>query len=191
MRSSQRNTGRVTEDQTRRCLLAGASAALVLPVSAHATSYIVPDLPPDLDRLRGLTLVSAEGASIPLDDLAPAGRAAVISFWATWCAPCLLETRHLSQVRARHGAQRLSIVGINVDRTPDEGRIADFLARSGSNFRQVRAGRDAYRAFGGPAAIELPRTFVFAPDGRPVAAFGVFDAVSEGEVDAAIARALT
>ena len=71
-------------------------------------------------------------------------------------------------------------MGINADRAPDEARIADFLARSGSNFTQLRAGRDAYRAFGGPATIELPRTFVFAPDGSAAAA----------EVDQAVARVL-
>ncbi|MCU0882854.1 MAG: TlpA family protein disulfide reductase [Hyphomonadaceae bacterium] len=171
-------------------MLASAGAVIAVPEVAWATSYIVPALPPDLDGLRGLALTTADGALTTLADLAPAGRATVISFWATWCAPCLLETRHLAQVRRRYPASRLTIIGINVDRTPDEGRIGDFLSRAGTNFPQLRAGRDAYRAFGGPAAIELPRTFVFAPDGRPLAAFGVFDAVSEAEVDRAVARAV-
>lgn len=177
---------------TRRSVVSAiAVAGLGLPSSALAVRYVVPSIPPDLDLLRGLALNLPDGSATTLGASVPAGRAAVISFWASWCAPCLLEARHLAYLRARFSAAQLSIVGINVDRTPEEARLVSFIERAGADFTQLRAGRDAYRAFGGPRYIELPRTFVFDRVGRPVGAFGHFDgAVAEAELDDAVLRAL-
>jgi thiol-disulfide isomerase/thioredoxin len=178
----------------RRAALLGIGAgmlwSLALARPALAVRYVVPAIPPDLDGLRNQALNQPDGSVTTLGAAAPAGWAAIISFWASWCAPCLLEARHLAQVRARIPEARLSIVGINADRTPDEGRISDFLTRAAANFTQLRNGRDAYRAFGGPGNMELPRLFVFDRSGRPIGAYGHYDSASDVELDQAVARAL-
>ena len=55
-------------------------------------------------------------ASQPALDLSRyRGKVVVVDFWASWCKPCRESIPWLNQMRARHGARGLVIVGVNVD----------------------------------------------------------------------------
>lgn len=178
---------------TKRMLLVAAAGwvAAAATGAAEATSGD-PPLPPPLTALRDLPLTLPDATPTTLaDQLAPAP--AIISFWATWCAPCVAEARHLAALRTRYAHERLNIIGINVDRTRDEARIARFLERGRVNYIQLRGDPALYQAFGGGAQIALPRAFVFDADGSPRAAFGRYNGSStlralDGAVEAALAR---
>lgn len=43
------------------------------------------------------------------------GKALVINFWATWCAPCKLETPWLVELRNQYAAQGFEVLGISAD----------------------------------------------------------------------------
>lgn len=174
---------------SRRILL-GAGAALAIPGAARAQAPASPPLPGSLSELSALTLSSPDGAATTLGALLGPGPS-VISFWATWCAPCLQEARHLAEMRSRIPAARLNIIGINVDRTRDEARLADFLRRGRVNYTQTRGDLAAYQAFGGGQQILLPRLFVFDASGRATAAFGrYFGARTLRDIDRAVERVL-
>ena len=49
------------------------------------------------------------------------GKALLINFWATWCAPCLREIPLLVEYQERHRDDSVQVVGIAVDR-PDPVR---------------------------------------------------------------------
>jgi thiol-disulfide isomerase/thioredoxin len=44
------------------------------------------------------------------------GKVVVVDFWATWCGPCVAELPRLAQLREKHQAEGLEIVGINNDK---------------------------------------------------------------------------
>lgn len=172
----------------RRTLLAAALAAT--PGVAFAQTEDGPPLPPSLDELNNLALTRPDGASTTLGASLHPG-ATVISFWATWCAPCIMEARHLGQMRTQIAPERLNIIGINIDRARDEARLAAFLQRGRVNYTQLRGDLAAYQAFGGGAQILLPRLYVFGADGRPGAVFGrYFGGATLRQVDRAVERAL-
>lgn len=174
---------------SRRLLLCAAGAS-VLPSVAHAQTADGPPLPPALSELTALALTTPEGAPTTLGAALGPGPS-VVSFWATWCGPCLGEARHLAEMRTRIPAARLNIIGINIDRNRDEARLADFLRRGRVNYAQTRGDEAAYQAFGGGPQVLLPRLFVFDANGRATAAFGrYYGGRTLREVDRAVDRVL-
>jgi thiol-disulfide isomerase/thioredoxin len=101
-------------------------------------------------------------------------RPTVVSFWATWCAPCALEGRRLAKLRTAYADERLAIVGINIDSKADAARLDQFRQKAQMNYTQALDGQAAYRAMAARDQFALPRTYVFGAGGEPVAAFGRF-----------------
>lgn len=168
--------------QRRMLLLAGLAAA----APAYAASDAVP-LPPSLDELASLSLETFDGAATTLGAHLRPGPA-VVSFWASWCAPCVAGTRHLSDVRRRLGAERLSIIGLNVELLSGDEGVNRFLERTRPTYMQLRASMATYQAFGGGEQLNLPRLYVFAADGRPAAAFAGYGEGGLRAIDRAIER---
>jgi thiol-disulfide isomerase/thioredoxin len=152
----------------RRSLLAAGLAAAT--PSLALADRVAPPLPPALPGLRDVR-VMRNGAVTTLAEVLTPATATVISFWATWCGPCALEAQHLGRMRTRIAPARLNILGVNVEERANEIEVARFLQAHRAFYTQVRGAIDAYAAFGCGEQIYLPRLFVFARDGRPVAAF--------------------
>jgi thiol-disulfide isomerase/thioredoxin len=126
-----------------------------------------------------------------LGALVGAPRASIVSFWATWCAPCAMEGRELAKIRRKFADERLAIVGINLDAAPDAAKLAAFRQKAQMNYIQGLAGQRVYAALAGTERVALPRTYVFDGQGRPVAAFGrYFGARTLKAINDAVATAM-
>ncbi len=67
-----------------------------------------------------------EGASVSLADFR--GKAVLVNFWATWCAPCLKELPSLDVLQGRLGGRTFQVVAIAADpRGPETAQA--FLDR--------------------------------------------------------------
>ncbi len=76
------------------------------------------------------------------------GKALLINFWATWCAPCLRERPLLVEYQERHRERPVQVVGIAVDR-PDP--VHAFMEDLEFNYPVLIGwadGMDAAAAFG-------------------------------------------
>ena len=104
---------------SRRLVLAAAALACTRPAHALDAGQPAPAL-----KLPGL------GAEVDLAALA--GQVVYVDFWASWCAPCRLSFPFMNELLARHQAQGLRVIGVNVDaRRPDADR---FLAAVPARF---------------------------------------------------------
>lgn len=97
-----------------------------------------------------LTLASLRGAPV------------VVNFWATWCAPCIVEMPELQTVYEAHAADGLRILAVNIGESPDV--IAPWVASLGLTF-DILLDEDErlpviYRV------LAQPSTFIIAPDGK-------------------------
>jgi thiol-disulfide isomerase/thioredoxin len=155
--------------QRRTFLIASLAAA----TPAFASAGDVP-LPPSLDTLSNLPLERFDGAATTLGRHLRPGPS-VISFWASWCAPCVDEARYLSTIRHRYELDRLNIIGLNVELVAGDEGVRRFLDLAQPTYTQLRANMSTYQAFGGAEQLNLPRLFVFDATGRPTAAFAAMN----------------
>ena len=76
-------------------------------------------------RAPNLELKSLAGDTIHLADLH--GSIVVLSFWATWCAPCQQELPRLSALSRQYAGKNIRFVAVSVDEPKDLAKIAPFV----------------------------------------------------------------
>ena len=76
-------------------------------------------------RAPNLELKILAGDPIHLADLR--GSIVVLSFWATWCAPCQQELPRLSALSRQYAGKNIRFVAISVDEPKDLPKIAPFV----------------------------------------------------------------
>lgn len=81
--------------------------------------------------------VDLDGRPISLADFR--GKAVLVSFWATWCYPCMKAIPHEKALLERFGPEQFAIVGVNADEDPGVAREA--VAEHGIPWRSFRGGR--------------------------------------------------
>lgn len=74
-----------------------------------------------------LSLHTLDGRTISTGSLR--GKVVILSFWATWCAPCKEELPLLSDYAAQHADQGLQVLGFSLDE-PDNLEAARRMAGS-------------------------------------------------------------
>jgi cytochrome c biogenesis protein CcmG/thiol:disulfide interchange protein DsbE len=90
--------------------LAQQSQAVLVADSAttgHMTSPLVGKPAPNF------TLTTLSGKKVSLADYK--GKAVQLNFWATWCAPCKIETPWLIELEKQYSPQGFEILGVSFD----------------------------------------------------------------------------
>jgi peroxiredoxin len=91
------------------------------------------------------------------------GKPVVRNFWATWCAPCRVESKWLAELyRQHHGS--LEIIGISMDNADDDKEVAKFLAAYQVNYPVVLRGQSIADRYGG--VRQLPQMFFIDSTGK-------------------------
>jgi cytochrome c biogenesis protein CcmG/thiol:disulfide interchange protein DsbE len=134
-------------------LLAGVGALLLTPdpgtggtlVGEAAPAFLLPDL-----AGRETSLASLRG------------RAVVLNFWATWCAPCLEEMPALAAAWRDSRGRCLEILGVAEESGREEVRAE--AARMGVGFPVLLDARgEVARAYG---VTGYPRTYLVDAEGK-------------------------
>ena len=133
----------------------------------------VPESPSPLEAapvvtLPDFTLVDLEGEAQPILGFADDGRALLINFWATWCAPCRREIPLLVDFQAQSNPTGVQVVGIAVDRFDD---VAAFAPTMNFNYPILIGQSDAMEAASafGIEFLALPFTVFGGPQGQVLA----------------------
>ena len=100
------------------------------------------------------TVRALDGRSVRLSDYK--GKAVVLDFWATWCAPCRASLPHLNEVQGRFSKQGLVVLGLSVDDAEPQ-TVRRFADKLGLKFRMAMADERVLDLYGPIRTI--PTTF--------------------------------
>jgi len=100
------------------------------------------------------------------DPAAYRGKVLLVDFWASWCKPCAHSLPWLAELQARHGAEGLAVVAINID--SDLDKAADLLAQLSPG---VEVFHDEDRALAADFDLDgMPSAYLFDRTGKRRAA---------------------
>lgn len=156
------------------------------------------DLPPFKNPLANkqapaFTLRDTHGRKVSLSDYK--GKAVVLDFWATWCAPCKIEIPWLEKLRDQYASQGLEVLGISEDDLDlddqkallkEKKDITDSATKLGINYPVLFDDAKVADPYGGVDA--LPTTFYVDRNGKVIAA--TVGLVDRDEIEANIKKAL-
>jgi len=127
------------------------------------------------------TLQSLDGKSVRLADFR--GKAVLLNFWATWCAPCKIEMPWFVELQKQYGPDGLQVVGVAMDDASPKD-IGDFAKQMGVNYPVLIGQESVGDAYGGVQF--LPENFYIDRNGKVVdRAFGL---KGRGEIEDEIKR---
>lgn len=139
------------------------------------------------------TLETLQGQKVSLASYK--GKAVLVNFMATWCAPCKVETPWLIQLRKQYAEQGFEILGISTDdldkddkkmNAQDKADIAKFVSNMHIDYPVLIDGDSISHPYGGIDA--LPTSFFVDRSGKVIAAtVGLHD---RDELEANIKKAL-
>ena len=123
------------------------------------------------------------------------GKAVLINFWATWCAPCRIETPWLVELRNQYTGQGFEILGVSTDDidrddlfklSAEKQEIAKFVAKMRMSYPVLIEGDKLDHPYGGLDV--LPISFFVDRKGKVVAAEAGL--TSKDDIEANIKKAL-
>ena len=173
-----------------RVLASAAQGVLVPGAAGGMPQYVTPLMgkPAPAFSLEDLTGKKVSLASYK-------GKALLINFWATWCAPCKIETPWLIELRNQYAPQGFEIIGVSTDDidrgdpqkfSGEKKEIAGFVEKLQMPYPVLIEGDLISKPYGG--LDSLPTSFFIDRQGNVVAA--QLGLTSKDEIEANIRKAL-
>ena len=109
--------------------------AITLMICAIGTQAAVEDSTKTKQSLPSVTLKNTEGENIDVSTYGTNGKITIISFWATWCKPCIKELRNLNDVLDDWEEDyNVELVAVSVDDSRNSARVKPFADGQGWDF---------------------------------------------------------
>jgi cytochrome c biogenesis protein CcmG/thiol:disulfide interchange protein DsbE len=174
-------------------LLANAAKGELVADAASGTPVYVSPLQGKMAPAFALQDLTGEKVSLS----SYRGKALLINFWATWCAPCKIETPWIIELRNKYASQGFEVLGVDTegdDLKPDDKagwaktktEVGKFIQQEKIPYPILLDGDSISVPYGG--LDELPTSFFIDRKGNVVAA--QVGLTSESDLEAKIRKAL-
>jgi peroxiredoxin len=138
------------------------------------------------EKAPGFSLKDTEGKVHNLSDYG--GKVVLLSFWATWCTPCLAEMPKLEEIYKDLGPQGLVILSISADDARSSSQVKPVIKSKGVTYPVLLDRETAVVALYNPAKT-LPYSVIIDAQGQIVSVHSGYNPGDEARLAAEI-RAL-
>ena len=168
------NYRRRQQDRAKLEQLQAMIAASAPPANAAGADPDIPENPLEGKIAPPFTLKDTAGRKVSLADYK--GKAVIVDFWATWCAPCKVEIPWLEKFHDQYASQGLEILGVSEDDLDlkdkakllkEKQDIADKAVEMKINYPVLIDDAEVSTPYGGIDG--LPTTFFIDRNGKVVA----------------------
>jgi cytochrome c biogenesis protein CcmG, thiol:disulfide interchange protein DsbE len=135
-------------------LIASLALGTTAAISESAKPRLIDQHAPDFSRL------SIDHQKVALR--AYRGKVVLLSFWATWCKPCLSEMPAFSQWQDKYDRKNFQVIGVSMDDM--EAPVTAMRAKLKLDYPVVMGDEYLGNAYGG--VLGLPVTFLIDREGR-------------------------
>ncbi len=99
----------------------------------------------------------------PVDIKDYRGQVVLLTFWATWCGPCIQEIPSLNKLQEDFGPAGFSVIGISMD-LGGTGPVEKIMKKTGITYTIVMGNQKISKDFGG--IFGLPTSFLVDRSGK-------------------------
>jgi cytochrome c biogenesis protein CcmG, thiol:disulfide interchange protein DsbE len=141
---------------------------------------------PALQQLPSIQLKTLKGEDVDLLSYARNGKITVVSFWATWCAPCKREFDAIAEVYPDWQQKyNMELIAVTIDGARALSKVGPMVAAKGWDFEMLA---DADQV--SQQALDyqtIPQTFVVDLDGNIVWSHNGYKPGDEKELEEVLA----
>jgi cytochrome c biogenesis protein CcmG, thiol:disulfide interchange protein DsbE len=150
---------KVAVTKSTAVMLAGATFAVAILSLANAAAPA--SAAPEIDKpAPALVATTLDGQTFDLAKLK--GKVVLVSYWATWCAPCKKDMPKLDAFYRSHHQRNLEMIGISVDEARDLPKVRKVMASLAYPVAVLKDITD--NGFGDPEGV--PITWIIDVDGK-------------------------
>ncbi|MFH2096197.1 MAG: TlpA disulfide reductase family protein [Bacteroidota bacterium] len=118
-------------------------------------------------KIPSVDIKTIDGKTLNASELSNDGKPIIISFWATWCKPCVQELSAISEVYEEWQDETgVKLVAVSIDDSRSTSRVSPFVNGKGWDYDiLLDANSDLKKALN---VVNIPHTFLVNGDGNIV-----------------------